>query len=327
MTLKLPICPSRMVALKSLYFTSLQNIIILIIRPYVVREFLGWGKIYALVGDYRRDWLWNAGPLKIARGKLHGYIMHLDLAKWSDRSTFFLGRWNNLEMQLLMRDLIKSGDTIVDIGANRGMFALVASSLLSDAGKVICFEPNPNCLKVLDHEIVSNQIKNISIYRVGLGEREEELTLSVPLFNSGEGTFGSSAYSNEITYQVKANIVRGDELLVDERPMLIKIDVEGFECSVIAGLANTIKRHHPVIITEIVPRQLTACGFSLGDLVRQMRHLGYEGHRLCLRKEHRRHTWGLIRFSMEDRDYDAVWIHSASNSDRIAVLNKHMSNS
>jgi FkbM family methyltransferase len=302
-----------------------QNIIILVVRPYVMSEFLGWGKVYvALVGGYKRDWLWIGCPIKTIRGKLHGYIVHLDLSKWPDRSTYFLGRWLDLAMQLFVNDLVKQGDTVVDVGANRGEFALFASRLLGDSGKVICFEPNPNCLKILDQEIASNQIKNILINRVALGEREEELALSVPFVNSGEGTFGRSAYGKEATYQVKVKIKNGDDLLTDQHPCLIKIDVEGFECNAIAGLANTINRHHPIIVTEIVPQHLAACGFSVADLVRLMRRNGYEGFKLGLRKEHGRYTWEVTRFEMEDGNCDAVWIHSASNSDHVAIFAKHM---
>jgi FkbM family methyltransferase len=315
---------SEMTMLKSLCLRSLQNIIILIVRPYVVRELFGWGKLYALIGDYRRDWLWMGAPIKAIRGKVHGYIMHLDLSKWSSRSTYFLGRWNNLEMQLFMSDLLRPADTVVDVGANNGMFSLVASSLLGDSGKVICFEPNPSCLRVLDQQIVSNQIRNILVHGVGLGEEEGELTLSIPFFNSGEGTFGASIYSERETYKVKANIIKGDDLLLDQNPTLIKIDVEGFECSVLAGLGKTIRRHHPIIVTEIVPRQLAACGFSIRDLVELMRRDGYEGYKLRLRKVHGYYTWEAGRLKMEDRDYDAVWIHPASSRDRVEIVYTHL---
>ena len=72
---------------------------------------------------------------------MYGNLIQLDLSKWSDRSYYFLGRWFDLEMQLLMADLVKSGETIVDIGANRGAFALAASRVVGSGGKVICFGP------------------------------------------------------------------------------------------------------------------------------------------------------------------------------------------
>jgi len=302
----------------------LQKIIILIVRPYVVREYVGWGKVYsAFVGDYRRDWFWNDSPIKSIRGKLHGYTMHLDLSKWSDRSTYFLGRWYDLEMQLFLSDLIKRGDTVIDVGANRGMFALAASRLLGDLGKVICFEPNPGCLRLLNQEIVSNDIKNIVVHPVGLGEREEELALSVPFISSGEGTFGTSQYGEEATYKIKAKIMKGDDLLGEQNPCLIKIDVEGFECNVIAGLTKTINRHHPIIVTEVVPELLGACGFSVADLVRLMQRNGYEGYKLSLTTKSGRYTWGVAPLSTADSShYDAVWIHPASRNETVSIFSR-----
>ena len=125
---------------------------------------------------------------------------------------------------------------------------------------------------------------------------------------------------------MKVKIKKGDDLLKGQHPRLIKIDVEGFECNVIAGLADTINQHQPIIVTEIVPRHLAACGFSVEDLLRLMRRSGYEGYRLGLRKKGGSYTWELARFDMKDQDYDAVWIHPSSNSDYLAVLNNHIRN-
>ena len=121
--------------LKTLCLRTMQSIIILTVRPYVIRELPGWGKLYAFVAGHTRDWLWAGAPVKTIRGKLHGYVLQLDLSKWSDRSTYFLGRWYDLEIQLFMADMIGPGDTVVDIGANRGNFALAASRLLGNAGQ------------------------------------------------------------------------------------------------------------------------------------------------------------------------------------------------
>jgi hypothetical protein len=120
----------------------IQSSIIFLVRPYMVRELPGWGKLAQLI-DYRWNWLWIGGPVKTIREKLHGNLMRLDLSNWSDRLNYFLGRWYDLEIQLLMADLVKPGQTIVDVGAHRGEFALAASKLVGKSGRVICFEPNP----------------------------------------------------------------------------------------------------------------------------------------------------------------------------------------
>jgi FkbM family methyltransferase len=309
--------------LKNTLLRGVQNIIILTVRPYVIRELPGWGKLFALALDYRRDWLWAGAPSKTIRQKSLGHVLELDLSQWADRSTYFLGRWHNLEMQRFMSDVIKPGDTVVDIGANRGNFALAASHLLGNMGKVLCFEPNPNCIRILDNAVTSNHIENMFIYPVGLGDREEELTLSVPTVNSGEGTFGRPAYGNELTYQVRAQVKVGDKLLANERPSLIKIDVEGFECKVIAGLAETIGRNHPIVLTEVIPTLLERCDASVADLMALMQRFGYQGFKLGLKKEHGRYDWQLISFDPRDGALDAVWLHPDAMRRHAMALNEH----
>jgi FkbM family methyltransferase len=303
---------------------ALQNVIVLSARPYVSRELPGWGRVYdAMVGGYRRDWLWSTAPTKTIRGKRHGYSMRLDLSKWADRSAFFLGRWYDLNTQLLMSDLIAPGDTVVDVGANRGMFALVASRLVGETGRVVCFEPNPNCFEVLDREISSNAIRNIVVHKCGLGEREEELLLSVPRINSGEGTFGHSAYDAGATYQVTARVRRGDDVLSDVHPTLIKIDVEGFECNVLGGLVETIRRDRPMVLTEVVAAHLSHCGASVEKLRALMESLGYRGFKVDLRKEHGKYDWMLAPFKEGSPAFDALWLHADSMQRHRATLDAH----
>ena len=301
----------------------LQNIIILIVRPYVFRELPGWGRLYAaFVGDYRRNWFWAGAGIKSICGKQHGYVMRLDLSKWPDRIAYFLGRWYDLRTQLLLPDLIRLGDTIVDVGANRGMFTLVASRLVGNTGKVICFEPNPNCFEILEQEIASNEIKNVVVHRIGLGRQEEQLTLHVPVVNPGEGTFGNSPYCNDAIYQVYAQIALGDRVLANEKPTLIKMDVEGFECNVISGLTEIINRDHPLILTEVIPAHLAHCGFTVAELVDLMHSLKYEGFSVGLKKNRGRYTCQLVPFEIQGHTTDVVWLHRESTQHK-TILHHH----
>jgi hypothetical protein len=64
------------------------------------------------------------------RGKLHGYEMSLDLGNWSNRQTYFLGRFYDLPTQLVLLSCLRPDDIFVDIGANEGMISLLASRLV-----------------------------------------------------------------------------------------------------------------------------------------------------------------------------------------------------
>jgi hypothetical protein len=60
--------------------------------PYARLELPGWGKVLRAAGVYRHD-CWNGAPTRVIRGKFHGYRMTPSLESWSERQTYFLGRY------------------------------------------------------------------------------------------------------------------------------------------------------------------------------------------------------------------------------------------
>lgn len=224
------------------------------------------------------------------RGRDHGYVTTLDLSKWFDRQTYFLGRWHALGIESFVSSVCGLPDTIVDVGANRGEFSLFASSVVK-GGKVICFDPNPQCLAKLRGDILRNSITNIEIHQVGLSSESGSMMLHVPRIYSGQASFGPMD-DFDIEYEVKAELKRGDDVLANENPALIKIDVEGFECHAIEGLSQTIRRCRPLVITEVDRKNLTRCGTSTEELIELMGGLGYKGARLLTRH----HSYALGEF-------------------------------
>jgi FkbM family methyltransferase len=295
----------------SILFRTAQEVVILIARPYIRRELPGWGRFFGAVANYRRNWLWRDAPSKTIAAKNHGYLLYLDLSIWTDRFTFFLGRWYDLESQLLLKDLVRPGDTVVDVGANRGDFALCASHAVGPNGLVLCFEPNPRCQSSLSRTLELNGLTNIRIHPFGLSDRDENLVLSIPAINSGEATFGRSKYND--ADQVLSEVKRGDPILADYVPSLVKIDVEGFEHNVVTGLAGMLQRHRPIVLMELIASHQIACGSSVEALTSLMRGLGYVGFKIRLQRRLGahvyRHVYRLIALDEDIGDCDAIWVH------------------
>ncbi len=272
----------------SIIKTLLQEAVVLTFRPFIHQEVWGWGKIYELfVGDYKRNWFWQDAKQRIIKGKLNSFLMELDLSQWSDRSAFFLGRWYSLPIQKLLEQVLKQGDEVVDIGANVGMFSLAARNIVGSESRIYSFEPNPEPRKKLNRNIEINQIKNIKVYPVGLGEIEEQLTLYVPYINSGEGSlsrFSDHEYEAEKCYEVKVEIKVGDDLLQAAAPRLVKIDVEGAEVGVLNGISKLIDRCRPLIIAEYEPKHMSRFGYTFDDILAIAQSHSYKVFKLSLTK-------------------------------------------
>ncbi|SHJ85148.1 methyltransferase, FkbM family [Bradyrhizobium lablabi] len=285
---------------------ALQSIATRVVRPYAFHELYGWGVLYKLlIGHAERDHFWADAPRVVHKDKRTGYSTELDLSWWADRLTYFLGRWYDLPAQMVLDSLLKPGDQVLDIGANRGSFALYASKRIGETGRVLCFEPNPACVAMLKKAVEQSAISNIEVFNLGLSDSSGVLSLTIPKINSGEATFGASQYSKDETYSVDVDVVRGDSIVSPVVSHFIKIDVEGFEPRVLRGLAATIARNRPLILTEMVSSHLARCGSSIGELVQLMTSQNYQGFEIGLSKDH--HDWTLTRLTNQV-DCDVLWI-------------------
>jgi FkbM family methyltransferase len=284
----------------------LQSIATRAVRPYSIRELYGWGVLYGLlIGHAERDHFWANAPHVITIDKRTRYSIELDLSWWSDRLTYFPGRWADLPAQLILDTPVNPGGLVVDVGANRGSFALYASRRVGESGRVICFEPNPECVTLLKRAIEINSIRNIEVFNLGLSDSAGTLTLTIPKINSGEATFGATRYFKGETHAVDAEVRRGDSIISALAPTLIKIDVGGFEARVLRGLSTTIAESRPLIITEILSSHLTDCNSSVDELVQLMTSQNYRAFEIGLSTDHS--DWTLAPLTCQ-ADYDALWI-------------------
>ena len=83
----------------------------------------------------------------IIKIKFKGFLFRLYLERHSDFSAFYQVFLEKTYPNLITK--IRTGDTVIDAGANIGMFTVIASLLAGDGGHVIAIEPDPQNLKIL----------------------------------------------------------------------------------------------------------------------------------------------------------------------------------
>jgi FkbM family methyltransferase len=295
---------------------QMQNLLIASLRPYIAAELPGWGILYRVaVGDRSRDALWSNAEPRFARNKFHPFAMRYHLSIWTDREAYFLRRWRDLATQIFMRDIIRQGDTVVDIGASRGMFTLLAAYLTGASGKVIAYEPNPIMRSILERDLIGNRIRHVAVVNKGAGAKPEKRVLSVPRHDAPAASFGAVLAADLQVYKFEAEIEPADSGLAYEKPTLIKIATEGFETETIRGLTDTISRCHPVLVTDLSENRLAACGSSVSELVKLMADLGYLGFKISLSENSEMANWSIRPLSPKDREIKAIWVHANSPAD------------
>jgi FkbM family methyltransferase len=170
-------------------------------------------------------------------------------------------------------DGLHEGSVLLDVGAHIGYDSLKGAVKVGKTGQVLAFEPNPDTLKLLRDNIAASHAANVIVEPIACTDREQTLTLyGAPRANTGSASLArenAEFFGDHATREFR---VRGrpiDDVVREaglKRVDVIKIDVEGAEYYVLRGALETLKRFHPKLIVEIVPRQLAAMHTKAEDI-------------------------------------------------------------
>lgn len=141
---------------------------------------------------------------------------------------------------------LRPNDLFIDIGANVGVYTILASAEIK--AKTVAIEPVPLTFKNLCDNILINHIEDkVKAMNIGLGSKRGKLN-----FTKSLDTVNHVATENENdTIEVEINTL-DSILLTEQAPVLLKIDVEGFETEVLIGAAKTLsEKKLKAIIIEL----------------------------------------------------------------------------
>lgn len=161
------------------------------------------------------------------------------------------------ELVELMRRTVSTGDTIFDIGANIGLISLLLAKHDNGLDSTVhCFEPEPRNFNQLTQNIEHNELKGrLHAHQMALGATEGEVELHIR-GTEGEGRHSiatSKGATDAITVKLQTMAAFAEQHNV--HPDIIKIDVEGAEGQVLAGMEPLIASGSPThIFLEIHPK-------------------------------------------------------------------------
>lgn len=212
----------------------------------------------------RRDW---RGVFEVAPG----CRIQLDLASYPDCSMAIAVY--ELDTVRLMKRILRPGDHFIDAGANIGYLTLMAAKMVGAAGRVDAIEPMPaNFARLVSNIGASGAGNVVTAHAVAASDREGELTLYFPDSARSGGNHGlTSAYLPDGLRQrsVRIPCTRLDSLFSTATPALIKLDVEGAEPLVVAGMRKLLTGPRvPHVILEVNPETSRNAGFEVGEAVR-----------------------------------------------------------
>ena len=143
---------------------------------------------------------------------------------------------------------VRPGMHVVDCGANLGYFTLIMADLVGETGHVDAFEPNPAIAAKLAKTIeVNGFLGRTTVHRAALGRASGEAILQIPPHEPKNAYLSPHPARAE---DIAANIpiLRLDELPGADTIDLIKIDVEGAEEHVWAGMQGILDSRRPLTV-------------------------------------------------------------------------------
>jgi FkbM family methyltransferase len=158
-----------------------------------------------------------------------------------------------------------------DIGANIGVFSIVAASVTS--AHITGFEPTPDLAATYRAIAAANRL-SCDVEQLALGAEEGTARLYLSALTDSSNSLAAGYRATAGTVEV--DVERLDHYVerTGRRPLVMKIDTESTEPSVLAGASALLRDLHPWILCEVL------AGRTEEGLMAQLRPVGYRFHRL-----------------------------------------------
>ncbi len=171
----------------------------------------------------------------------------------------------------VLSKFVHPGDSVIDIGANFGIYTVALAGLVGPAGRVLAVEASSRAFGVLQHNVTLNGLKNVDLIQAAASDQEGQVTF----FIADDPSRSSLAAGSGTKEEVRA--VRLDSLSVPRPVGFIKIDVEGAEPLALRGAEGILRADRPIIQFESTPGAAAAFGCEPDALWRLLvTECGYE---------------------------------------------------
>jgi FkbM family methyltransferase len=242
--------------------------------------------------------------------KLRGFPVKLSFNPQTYLGKFFFyrGMYEDRNIAQLCK-LLRPGMSFVDIGANVGLYSMIARHCVGASGRVLAIEPQCDLAAVVEENAGNNNFSNVQVVNMAAGDHAgEEKIYQMSHSNDGQATLNPLAGEKPIG---TPETVRIDTLsnILDrcgfEKVDGMKIDVEGAEVTALRGFADWLAAKPPVfIMVECVDKHLQRFESTAAELLEMLQSFDYSLSYL------HRHRWmPLERIDRDPPTPDILAIH------------------
>ena len=208
-------------------------------------------------------------------------------APWGAQAYAVLTGTHEIQVQQAIVRSVRAGDHVWDVGANIGYIALVAARIVGPTGRVVAIEPDAQCAAAIRTNGSLNglgQVEVIEAAAAGASGTAELVVVRDRLWSR----LASVGDHHESEQRVRVRAIALDDV-EGPPPALVKIDVEGAELDVLAGMRRLLREARPIVVCEMhglnaeFCTAMRAAGYTVSNLdgPEPVEQAGENVHALC----------------------------------------------
>jgi FkbM family methyltransferase len=203
--------------------------------------------------------------IKSDTAQVQGHKMFLDSKDSLNLS--INGVYEPLETEIVKQE-IKKGDVVLDLGANIGYYTLIFAQLVGEEGRVFAFEPDDTNFNLLKRNVEINGYKNVTLVQKAVSHQTERVKLY--LHEENKGMHNIYEPDSPDSPAIEIETVSLDDFLESytEKIDFIKMDIEGSELDAIEGMSSILQKSKNVkLMVEFFPLGIKRLGLSPEQLL------------------------------------------------------------
>ena len=213
-----------------------------------------------------------------------GHLIHLDTRDTSLLPSLVTrGYWEAGVTRALLR-LVRTGDHVIEVGANVGYYTLLFASRVGSKGSVTAFEANPRMVDLLRRTLATNGLTGAArVVPLAVTDRPGRVTLHRLGRQQGSSSIYAFAPEDLAVWDDEVSPLEVEATSLDaffgaEAPPvdLVKIDAEGAEPAIVAGMGRLLGRSPRArLVIEFIPASLERAGHDPRVFLASLTGLGF----------------------------------------------------
>jgi FkbM family methyltransferase len=223
-------------------------------------SFLGWQVFKSLVGR----------PVVIA---FHGRRLKCYPDSTSTTAAiYFCGFADYWEMKF-MQAYLRPGDGFLDIGANTGVYSVLASGYVGTEARIDAFEPMEATASRIEEQAALNKLHNLRVHRLAVCDRDGELDFG---YAENDAMMHLRREGEPGQPHAVVSAIRLDSFEPYGNYMMGKMDIEGAEPFALAGAAARLRAGNPPVWLIELAGLSTLYGVTTEAVVGTLDEAGYD---------------------------------------------------